>query len=114
MNAFPNLISLVSCRSYGFYDECLRKYGTANVWKHFTDLFDYLPLTALIENQVRILSRLAAFEQFCLIFGFTVDLLFARWIIPFYRHFGSRSLSRSLPGGSSRRSHVRLALVRSR
>jgi hypothetical protein len=38
---------------YGFYDECLRKYGTANVWKYFTDLFDYLPLTALIENQVR-------------------------------------------------------------
>jgi diadenosine tetraphosphatase ApaH/serine/threonine PP2A family protein phosphatase len=38
--------------SYGFYDECLRKYGNANVWKYFTDLFDYLPLTAHIENQV--------------------------------------------------------------
>jgi diadenosine tetraphosphatase ApaH/serine/threonine PP2A family protein phosphatase len=37
---------------YGFYDECLRKYGNANVWKYFTDLFDYLPLTALVENQV--------------------------------------------------------------
>jgi len=37
---------------YGFYDECLRKYGNANVWKYFTDLFDYLPVTALIENQI--------------------------------------------------------------
>lgn len=37
---------------YGFYDECLRKYGNANVWKYFTDLFDYLPLTALVESQI--------------------------------------------------------------
>ncbi len=39
---------------YGFYDECLRKYGNANVWKYFTDLFDYLPLTALVDSQVTI------------------------------------------------------------
>ena len=37
---------------YGFYDECLRKYGNANVWKQFTELFDYLPLTAVVENQI--------------------------------------------------------------
>lgn len=37
---------------YGFYDECLRKYGNPNVWKYFTDLFDYLPLTALVDSQV--------------------------------------------------------------
>uniref|UniRef100_A0A8C9E3J8 Serine/threonine-protein phosphatase n=1 Tax=Phocoena sinus TaxID=42100 RepID=A0A8C9E3J8_PHOSS len=24
---------------HGFYDECLRKYGNADVWKYFTDLF---------------------------------------------------------------------------
>lgn len=37
---------------YGFYDECLRKYGNANVWKLFTDLFDFLPLCALVESQI--------------------------------------------------------------
>ena len=37
---------------YGFYDECLRKYGNANVWKSLTDLFDFLPLSALVENQI--------------------------------------------------------------
>ena len=37
---------------YGFYDECVRKYGSTSVWKMFTDLFDYLPLSALIENSI--------------------------------------------------------------
>ena len=37
---------------YGFYDECLRKYSTSLVWKYFTDAFDYLPLTAVVENQI--------------------------------------------------------------
>ena len=37
---------------YGFYDECLRKYGNANVWQQFTELFDYLPLTAVVERQI--------------------------------------------------------------
>jgi serine/threonine-protein phosphatase 2A catalytic subunit len=35
---------------YGFYDECLRKYGDASVWKLFTDCFDYLPLSACVDN----------------------------------------------------------------
>jgi hypothetical protein len=37
---------------YGFYDECLRKYGNANVWKHFTDTFDYLPMTAVVSDRI--------------------------------------------------------------
>lgn len=46
---FHELILL--CR-YGFYDECLRKYGNANVWKVYTELFDFLPLTAVVENEI--------------------------------------------------------------
>lgn len=37
---------------YGFYDECLRKYGNANVWKYFTDTFDYLPMTAVVSDRI--------------------------------------------------------------
>lgn len=35
---------------YGFFDECMRKYGSNNVWRMFTDLFDYLPLSAIIND----------------------------------------------------------------
>eukprot|EP00928_Gymnodinium_smaydae_P061966 TRINITY_DN45915_c0_g1_i1.p1 TRINITY_DN45915_c0_g1~~TRINITY_DN45915_c0_g1_i1.p1 ORF type:complete len:331 (+),score=52.93 TRINITY_DN45915_c0_g1_i1:227-1219(+) len=37
---------------YGFYDECLKKYGNANPWKYCTEIFDYLTLSAIVENSI--------------------------------------------------------------
>jgi len=37
---------------YGFYDECFRKYGSANAWKYCTEVFDYLALACLIDGSV--------------------------------------------------------------
>jgi serine/threonine-protein phosphatase 2A catalytic subunit len=57
---------------YGFYDECLRKYGNANVWKYFTDLFDYLPLTALVDSQVNIHFQLLFYDfSYLILFYFS-------------------------------------------
>jgi len=38
--------------AYGFYAECMNKYGDASVWGYFTDMFDFLPLAALIDNNI--------------------------------------------------------------
>jgi serine/threonine-protein phosphatase 4 catalytic subunit len=37
---------------YGFYDECLKKYGSVNVWRYCTEVFDYLTLCAIVADQI--------------------------------------------------------------
>lgn len=37
---------------YGFYDECLRKYGSVNVWRYCTELFDYISLSAMVDGRI--------------------------------------------------------------
>jgi len=39
------------CRIYGFYDECKRRYDVA-MWKQFCDVFNCLPVCAVIDDRV--------------------------------------------------------------
>ena len=41
-----------ACKTYGFYTECVRKYGNPNVWSYFTDMFDFLTLSAVIDDRI--------------------------------------------------------------
>jgi len=37
---------------YGFYEECVRKYGSVTVWRYCTEIFDYLSLSALVDGKI--------------------------------------------------------------
>ena len=43
--------SSVTNRIYGFYDECKRRYNV-RIWRSFTDLFNYLPVAAIIDDKI--------------------------------------------------------------
>mmetsp|Transcript_21994 Transcript_21994/g.39008 ORF Transcript_21994/g.39008 Transcript_21994/m.39008 type:complete len:305 (-) Transcript_21994:389-1303(-) len=37
---------------YGFFDQCVRKYSSANVWKYSCELFDLMALAAIIDGRI--------------------------------------------------------------
>ena len=37
---------------YGFYDECMQKYGSTNAWKYLVDVFDYMSIGAIIDDKI--------------------------------------------------------------
>ena len=64
---------------YGFYEECVRKYGNPNPWKYCTEVMDYLNLCAVIDGKV-----------FCVHGGLSPDIrkwgvfLFGIWHLPLF------------------------------
>ncbi|MCQ2818019.1 MAG: serine/threonine-protein phosphatase [archaeon] len=40
------------CSNYGFYEEINRKYGNTNAWNYLNEIFDYLPIGALVEGKI--------------------------------------------------------------
>ncbi|CAO3608200.1 unnamed protein product [Mucor hiemalis] len=39
-------------RVYGFYDECKRRCGSVKIWKHFVNVFNTMPIAALVGGRI--------------------------------------------------------------
>jgi diadenosine tetraphosphatase ApaH/serine/threonine PP2A family protein phosphatase len=84
---------------YGFFDECYKKFGSAEIYQNFVELFDFFPLSAVVGGKL-----------FCLHGGLSKDTFNLDDIRQINRFMEIPQDGKVLTG----RHHVRLGLVGSR
>ena len=52
VNSSVRVDKSINEQTYGFYTECVRKYGSPHVWTYFTDMFDFLTLSVVIDDKI--------------------------------------------------------------
>lgn len=38
--------------AYGFYEECVSRYGHGGIWRRFNEIFDLLPISAIVDTDI--------------------------------------------------------------
>jgi hypothetical protein len=79
---------------YGFYEEIQKKYGNMSPWRMFMDLFDCLPLAAIIEGKIENCRNVQVASCACMaVFHLTSEqltrsgILTGRWRFPMRARF---------------------------